>query len=342
MDSSREHARVNLPRVPGTILASLATALGLAALVCCLPDNPYQRFQLVDGTLFEPLRRGYERIHFDPAPVDVAIIGPSKTLLGLSAARVEQGLVRAGQPAHVANFSVPAPGRNVEWLMLHELYQAKTPKVVVVGVFDAPSFYGHPAFRFVAPARDLVVQPAPLLHNYFKDLAYLPARQMLLTLARIAPGLTGLRVTFDPAAYARTRADFTSGRFVMEGKTIDMGLTVPSDILARQTIVEQKPTLVERLTRRFLNRGDEQVYLDQIVREAEAHHSRILFVFMPVYHRQGTPADRAWLTAHGTLLENADMAEHADYFENWEHLNHAGAVVLSDRVARAVAQMTPR
>ena len=35
MDSSKEHAHVNFPWVPGTILGSLATALGLAALVCC-------------------------------------------------------------------------------------------------------------------------------------------------------------------------------------------------------------------------------------------------------------------------------------------------------------------
>lgn len=328
------------PKVFGTILASLATALALSALVCCLPDNPYQRFQLVDGTLFEPLRRGYERIHFDPTPVDVAIIGPSKTLLGLSAARVEQGLARDGIPAHVANFSVPAPGRNIEWLMLHEVYKAKLPKVVVVGVFDAPAFYGHPAFRFVAPASDLVVQPEPLLHNYFKDLAYLPARQTLLAVARFAPDLTGLHAEFNPARYASTRDDFTSGSFVMEGKTINMGLTVPADVLASQTIVEQKSTLAERLTRRYLNRGDEAVYLDQIVREAREHHSRVLFVSMPVYHRQGALANRAWFMAHGTLLENADIAEHADYFENWEHLNHAGAMVLSDRVAQAVAQLT--
>ena len=328
-----------IPRSIGTILASLAAALLLSTLACLLPDNPYQRFQLVDGTLFEPLRRGYERIHFDPAPIDVAIIGPSKTLLGLSAPGIEHTLNQAGQTAHVANFSVPASGRNVEWLMLHEAYKTKSPRVIVVGVYDSPSFYGHPSFRFVAPARDLAIQPAPLLHNYFKDLAYLPARQVLLTFARVAPGLTGLRDHFDPATYANTRADFTTGSFVMEGKTINMALTVPAAVLAGQTVVEQKATLLERLTRRFVNRGDEAVYMDQIVREADAHHSRILFVFMPVYNRKGELADRAWLMAHGTLLDNADISDHAEYFENWEHLNHTGATILSDRVAKALAKL---
>ena len=48
-----------------TICASLAVALGLCALACFLPDNPYQRWQLVDDYdfgLFAPLRRAYERI----------------------------------------------------------------------------------------------------------------------------------------------------------------------------------------------------------------------------------------------------------------------------------------
>lgn len=112
----------------GVICASVATGLALSALASLLPDNPYQRWQLTDGTIFDQLRWSYERINFDERPVDVAIVGPSRSLLGLSAERISRQLAARGQPANVANFSVVAAGRNVQWAILDELFRKKAPK----------------------------------------------------------------------------------------------------------------------------------------------------------------------------------------------------------------------
>ena len=96
----------------------------------------------------------YERIHFDPGPIDVVIVGPSGTLLGLSAARIEERLASLGRPANVANFSLEADGRNVSWAIIDEVYKSKSksPKVIVVGISAVPYPYGHPAFKYVASA----------------------------------------------------------------------------------------------------------------------------------------------------------------------------------------------
>ena len=120
-----------------TICASFAVAMGLCALACFLPDNPYQRWQLVenyDFGLFTPLRRAYERIHFDSRPIDVVVVGTSKTQLGVSAARIEQQLASRGAPANVVNFSVATAGRNAEWAVVHEAFKTKSPKIIVVGI----------------------------------------------------------------------------------------------------------------------------------------------------------------------------------------------------------------
>jgi len=63
----------------------LATASLTAAIACALPDNAYQRWQLLDGTIHRNCAGIYERCHFDPTPIDVAFIGPSRTAEGVNA-----------------------------------------------------------------------------------------------------------------------------------------------------------------------------------------------------------------------------------------------------------------
>lgn len=83
-------------------------------------------------------------------------------------------------------------------VVLDEVFKTKSPKVVVVGVTEPPGLWGHPMFKYVAPAEAIAFPPAPLLHNYFHDLAYLPARQVQRAFARFFPNLCGLRDKFDP------------------------------------------------------------------------------------------------------------------------------------------------
>src|SRR5271168_2613659 len=105
-------------RLFGVLGAALAVALLLSAAACLLPENDYQRWQLQDPD--GRLRWIYERIHFDPTPIDVAIVGPSRAQLGLSAAAVEQDLAQRGRQANVVNFALVGSGRDLQWAILNE------------------------------------------------------------------------------------------------------------------------------------------------------------------------------------------------------------------------------
>ena len=77
-------------------------ALAIDAAVCLLPENHYQRWQSLDGAMYEHLHWMYERIHFDPKPIDIAIFGLSRTKVGLSAAAIERRLALYAKQANVA------------------------------------------------------------------------------------------------------------------------------------------------------------------------------------------------------------------------------------------------
>src|ERR1700761_2721602 len=74
------------------IVASVLTAAVLAALTLLLPTSDYQRWELASHNWYGQLLWIYERIRFDPTPIDVAIIGSSKAFLGLDPLRLEQRL----------------------------------------------------------------------------------------------------------------------------------------------------------------------------------------------------------------------------------------------------------
>lgn len=319
-----------------TLLAALAVAFVLSALVCLLPENPYQRWQLQANYMGGVLVRDYERIHFDPKPIDIAILGASHAQLGLSAGAIEDQLAQHGKRVSVANLAIGGGGQNVQWAIVDELFKSKSPKVIVIAVEDQPNPFGHFAFRYVAPAEAVVFPPSPFVHNYLYDLAYLPARKAQLFGAELFPNLFGLPKEFDPKAYADKRTDFTSDFPDEFGKTVDMMHPVPRAKL----LAEQRPPVRETFVARALNRiggGEDHLYIRKIAEEARAHGTQLIFIYMPIFNGPTTIADLTFLEQYGTVLNLGDLSQRDELFENWGHLNHAGAMIASARLADAIA-----
>ena len=322
-------------RLLGVLCAAVAVALVLDAAVLLLPENGYQRWQLLDNSLDGRVRWIYERIHFDPRPIDVAILGPSRAQLGLSAAAIEDELAQHGKHANVVNFALEGSGRNMQWAIVDELFKAQSPKVVVLEVDDQPYPFGHFAFRSVAPADAIVFPPTPFLHNYLYDLAYLPIRKVRLFGADLFPSLFGLTKQFDPGLYARNRTDYSTSFPGEFGKLVDMEHAVPrATLLAEPREPVPRTPLARALTR--VNGGEDHLYIRKIAEEAKAHGTRLIFVFLPMFNGPETISDLEFLQQYGPVLNYGDLAQQDQLYENWSHLNHAGAMAASARLADAI------
>ena len=322
-----------------SLVAMLGVALLAAVAACCLPDNPYQRWQLVEGTLYDNARWSYERIHFDPAPVDVAIFGPSRARLGLSAPRIEATLARLGKPARVANMAVIEDGRNVQWAIATELFKAKAPKVIVLAINEEPHRWGHPAFKHVAPAAAVALPPAPLRHNSLYVVIYLPPRQMRLFAATLLPDAFGLRTRFDPARYAASRIDDSISHRQEDGKWIEMGVEIPPDTLRAQAEKIRRNQGGSRVPAALthITDADDHVYVNAIATLAAAHGTKVVFIYIPRFESSRTIVDRDFYERLGPIVDNGDLATQDRLFQGWAHLNRNGALLVSDRLAVAVA-----
>ena len=294
--------KATVRQVASTILASIAVAFVLSALVCLLPENPYQRWQLQANYMDGVLVRDYERIRFDPKPIDIVILGSSHAQLGLSAAAVEDQLALHGKRASVANLAIGGPGQNIQWAIVDQLFKSKSPKVIVIGVDDQPQLFGHFAFRYVAPAGAVVFPPTPFLHNYLYDLAYLPARKAQLFGAELFPTLFGLPKQFDPKAYAGKRSDYTTDFPDEFGKTVDMMHPVSRATLLAQQRRPDGRTFVARALNR-ISGGEDHLYIQKIAEKARAHGTQLIFIYIPIFNGPATISDRAFLEQDGQVLE---------------------------------------
>lgn len=321
-------------------LAILAIALLSAIAAAMLPDIPYQRWQLLDGTIHKNARWIYERVHFDPAPIDVAFVGPSRLEAAIDAPRIEQDLARQGIKANVVNFALPENGRDIHYAVVEEMLTAKRPRLIVIGVIEKPSRYGHSAFKYVARP-GLVVDPGYLANvNWTKNLIYLPYRQMELFVARFLPGAMGLTRTFDPSAYRGSSIDTTGDRTLPDGEFRNGTIAGSPEELARGVAKLERETNPPILPASMadIEFGDERHYIRRIVSAARAKGVKVAFLSLPYHTGPTTLQEQAFYDRYGPVWNAGFITTHADWYVDYAHITAGAADVVSDWTARRIAR----
>lgn len=320
-------------------LTILATALLCAVGAAMLPDDRYQRFQLLDQTIHRKSHWIYERVHFDPTPVDVMLIGSSRMDAAVSPPRLERYLQERGLPSHVVSFALPEEGRDVHYALLEELYKTKAPKLVIIGVRENPARVGHSTFKYLAD-RSLIVDPAFVSNaNYPSNLIYLPYRQMKLFAAQFAPDMFGLTTTYDSKTYRGSNIE-TSGDIHMPDGTIKEG-----DIAAPLPELERGVKKLEAgVTPRVLPAsmeeiefGAERVWVRKMAALAERHGTKVAFLFLPYYTGTDKVDERRFYDQVGPLWSASFTASHAEWYSDYAHLTGTGAQHVTDWLGPKVA-----
>jgi hypothetical protein len=318
------------------LFSIVGTALALAIAAAFIPDSAYLRFQLVKDTQYAQAQWIYERIHFDDRPIDVVVVGPSRTWFGVNPVRMEEDLGGRGLSAGVVNFSLLGPGRNMNYVILKELLEAKrTPRLVVIGVSDQPArLFGHPAFKFVANAGD--VARATFVSNvgYLRNLGYLPFRQMKLAAMRVFPDAFGVRPSFDPASYEGSSYDSVQSFRLADGRLIDRERVMShAELLADAAAIRRSRPRMLPADWADIEFGDENFYIRKIVAMARATGVKVVFLSIPYFTGPVETPEDAFYAQYGPIFKADLVTENDQLFWDGEHLNVAGATVVTDWLA---------
>ena len=72
------------------LLAFSVVAVLAVAVLCNLPHNKFLRFNAVHDSSLEKVGWVFDRVTYDPEPIDVAFFGTSRMVFGIDSERVEK------------------------------------------------------------------------------------------------------------------------------------------------------------------------------------------------------------------------------------------------------------
>lgn len=321
-------------------LVILGVAVALAVGLSVLPEREYQRWQLLDGTIHARSKWIYERINFDPEPIDVVFVGPSRVGAAIDAPRIGAALAQRGLPSNVVNFSLPETGRNINYTIIDELLSKKQPKLIVIGVVEKPSRLGHPTFKFLAPRQQILHPGYPADINYLSDLVYLPFRQAQLFAANVAPGVLGPPAEFQPETYRGHSVDTTGDVALPDGRILNAthpGAPEEIERGVRKLEARSRPPILpaEYAEWEF---GDERHYIREIARLAKARGVKLAFLFLPYYSGPSAIQEEALYRQYGPIWMGDFTAFQPDLYADYAHLTSTGADQMSDFLVEPIAQ----
>lgn len=329
----------------GFLSAALAFTLALIGAATLAPQDPYHRWQEHNSGTTRKADWIYERLHFDAEPIDVAIIGTSRSAGGLSGPDIERAYCAAtGRRIRVANLSIPETGRNMHYVIAKEAMRTKAPAVTIVELNEVESRRPHDGFVVLADAGDVLGAPAFINLNYFSDLARLPGRQALLYF-RWLTNRGAVRDEFDPALYQGHDVDRTRALPLLDGRVMSRFAAATKEELDAAYEARRRAASDLRLPR-FLHPLEyrlSRLYLERIEALTERRGGEILYAYLPAWRAPRLPAQiLSDLAIDAPVIDlGGAVAEDPAKWLDATHVNAWGAIEQSARFAAALSRLRP-
>ena len=325
------------------IVVTMAVLAVLCVAATLLPHNPYIRYQQLSETLQFRVEWNYDRINHDDTPIDIALIGVSRTQAAVSAPVMTRLLSRQfGRPVRFVNLSMPQQGRNAHYAIARELFEKRPEvQVLVLAVVEQMARTPHPAFRNIAEVEDIIGAPMLINYNYFDDLAFLPWRQLALFVQTQFPEAFGDKTRFDPTDYEGTDMDSTLSFVSPPDNYVDRNKVVPKVELDRQAYGYLSSLTPPRLPDSMVDYefAVERTYLRQIAEMARANGTEMAFLFMPIYRGPTELDDPDLIAPYGPLLTATFITGEPSMFSDYGHVNRNGSGVVTPWLADQLGSM---
>lgn len=306
----------------------LLTVAALVAVALMLPVSPYIRYQSLNDTIYSRAKWIYERIHFDPTPIDIVFIGSSRTGAAVFPSQLEPALKDRGIDAHVVNFSLPSSGFDIRDTILRETFTEKKPRLIVFSVVEAFPRDGHEAFGELATLGEVAGAPLIVNRTLPKNLLRLPMRELSLSLATLAPETNGWQGRFDPTTYEGTVTDLhdilRSDAEIAEFATPEHK-TMLTDQAKRRKWDITPPILPDSLA--WIEFGVSRSYIQRIAELAKENGTEIAFLFMPFYSGPDAPMEYAWLQQFGPVWTAGFLREDPTNYKDSGHAANTPRVI---------------
>jgi hypothetical protein len=324
-------------RASWSIALILGFAVVLAVGAAMLPDRPFRRWGSLHGTIYAETNWLYERTRFDPTPIDIAIVGTSRSREGVSAPRLDADLEAQGLPLHSVNFSLVQAGRGSDLAMLDELFRDKKPKLIVYEIQEYPNRNVHPAYKYIGSPGSVASSLLWRNTEYVDDAVYLPYRQMKSLWDGLLDGFDLGDAHFVRSAYPGPELETTGFMPLRSDVVENLQAAEDPEKLQEDSVAFQTHNRIRASHMppglRQLGAWDDRAFLKRVVAMAHSHDVPIVFLYIPYYQGSATIQAQGIYGGLAPIWSAGFLRDRSDIWNNIVHLTGAGSHVLTDWLA---------
>lgn len=315
------------------LVATLVVFMAASLAAIALPHDPYIRYQSLAGTIFERSRYHYERLTFDPTPVDVVVLGASRAAGGVSPPALEAALKSEGLDLHVVNLGIPAAAMDINVVEAREaLRRHPHISMMLVVVPDGFPRDGHAPFAELATVEDMARGHLVVNSELVRAATRLPMRQMHLFAATQFPEGFGFKREFDRWAYP--------GSAVEQDTLPGWKPPVPAEgyygpahakVLAGLSARRHKELAGARSPAGLKNllNGVSRHSVDDLIALGQKTGTQVVFVYIPYFGGPPQPQDGAWLRTRGPLWTIPEIRNNPVLYADSGHTSPIASPVVA-------------
>jgi len=297
------------------ILFFLPLMVGIV-LLFLIPLNKNFSYHFVKGECDDKASWIYSRIFENEKNIDIAFTGASHTACSIMDEYLEMELFNLnGKKLNVANLGYCRGGRDIQFVMIQDLFRHKQPKILVIEVMEDEPKKSHPVFPYLADSDDLWGSFVFFNQRYFINI------------------WKGIVVRFEQLKSnlfsEKNHAEFQS--------TSDYSYRQTNQLASPETLKQNEIAWKNRLLSstpyilRNIELNYSKHYIKKIVQLAYQNNCEVLFLYLPESgSKLKTPIETDFYKDLGKLLILPDSI--ITNQSNWmdaTHFNDSGAIKAS-------------
>lgn len=260
----------------------------------------------------------YNRIFTQAENIDIAFSGASQTSCAIMDETIEKLLSANGKELKVANLGYCRRGRDIQYVMLKDLFNHKKPKILIIEVAEDEPKKSHPVFPYLAESNDLRGSFVLFNQRYFINIR------------------KGIVVRFEQLKYHI----FKNENYSNENHN-RFGYIPSSQIVQPELIRQNAENWEMRLSKttpeilRSVETNYSKHYIEKIAKLAADNNCQVLFLYLPESgSKMRLPMLIDFYQKFGNLYILPDsIVNNKNNWKDATHFNDSGAQKVSEFIA---------
>lgn len=295
-------------------------------LLFLIPLNRKFSYNFVKGECENKASWIYSRIFDNEKNIDIAFTGASHTACAIMDEHLEKELSElSGKDTKAANLGYCRGGRDIQYVMIKDLFQHKKPKVLVIDVTEDEPKKSHPVFPYLAESRDLwasfVFFNQRFAINIWKGII-VRFEQLKSQLFR-DNNLVEFKST--------NNFSYRTSELIASDETL-----IQNEMIWKKRLSKSKPDILKNIELNYSKH-----YIKKIVELAKQNNCEVLFLYLPESgSKLASPLESDFYKELGKLITLPDSI--ITNKSNWmdaTHFNDSGALQVSDFIAKRLVEV---